>query len=167
MLRHYGIDVQNSLVMDMQNQPFPVQTVRDAGGFQVQEIQALNYPFFVDVRADGMDQTAGHCRRFAQCDAELGFAGGGGCRQDGHRHRQHLAPVHGQCLAAHGHQHPARFNLYPDTGFPVEGETERSSRSAWRFKASCPATLRAKPNPLVATDATGAHDATVRHRGAD
>jgi ABC-2 type transport system permease protein len=41
--------------MDPQNEPFPVPVTRDAGGFQIQEYQELNYPYFVDVRSDGMD----------------------------------------------------------------------------------------------------------------
>ena len=45
------------MVMDPQNEPFPIQVQRDLGeGLQVREIQPLDYPFFVDVRPDGMDQ---------------------------------------------------------------------------------------------------------------
>ncbi len=54
MLAAYGIHVEESLVMDPQNEPFPVQVTRDVGGFQVREIQTMDYPFFVDVRRDGM-----------------------------------------------------------------------------------------------------------------
>jgi len=54
LLAYHGLDVANSLVMDAQNEPFPVPVVRQVGGFQVQEIQAINYPFFVDVRPDAM-----------------------------------------------------------------------------------------------------------------
>jgi len=54
MLSEYGINVGSELVMDPQNEPFPVPVVREVSGFQVQEIQAIDYPFFVDVRADGM-----------------------------------------------------------------------------------------------------------------
>ena len=54
MLAHYGVSVEQSLVMDPQNEPFPVQTTRNVGGTQVREIQAIDYPFFVDVRQDGM-----------------------------------------------------------------------------------------------------------------
>ena len=50
----YGITVETSLVMDPQNEPFPVPVTREAGGFTVQELQLLDYPFFVDVRPDGM-----------------------------------------------------------------------------------------------------------------
>ncbi len=54
MLSEYGIRVEQSLVMDPQNEPFPVQTTREVGGTQVREIQAIDYPFFVDIRQDGM-----------------------------------------------------------------------------------------------------------------
>jgi ABC-2 type transport system permease protein len=47
--------VEESLVMDPQNEPFPIPITRQVGDFQVQEIQALDYPFFVDIRPDGMD----------------------------------------------------------------------------------------------------------------
>ncbi|MEZ4643415.1 MAG: Gldg family protein [Chloroflexota bacterium] len=54
LLAHYGINVPAELVMDEQNSVFPVAVMRNVGGYQVQEIQAANYPFFVDVRTDGM-----------------------------------------------------------------------------------------------------------------
>jgi ABC-2 type transport system permease protein len=54
MLKHYGVTVGDSLVMDPQNEPFPVQTTRQVGDSQVRQIQAIDYPFFVDVRSDGM-----------------------------------------------------------------------------------------------------------------
>ncbi len=54
MLASYGFTVEDSLVLDMQNEQFPVPRMREVGGFQVQEVTAIEYPFFVDVRADGM-----------------------------------------------------------------------------------------------------------------
>jgi ABC-2 type transport system permease protein len=56
MLASYGINVQDTLVMDPQNEPFPIQVQRNVGGLAVREIQALDYPYFVDVRGNGMDQ---------------------------------------------------------------------------------------------------------------
>ena len=41
--------------MDLQNAPFPMQTQRDVGDMIVTEIQALDYPFFIDVRPNGLD----------------------------------------------------------------------------------------------------------------
>ncbi|MCS7061262.1 MAG: Gldg family protein [Anaerolineae bacterium] len=57
LLEHYGIKIVNGLVMDPQNEPFPNEVNRNVGGLLVREIQALPYPFFVDVRADGMDRS--------------------------------------------------------------------------------------------------------------
>ncbi len=54
LLEHYGITVQQGMVLDSQNEPFPMPVVRQVGNYQIQEYQALNYPYFVDVRADGM-----------------------------------------------------------------------------------------------------------------
>ncbi len=56
LLSHYGITVAESLVLDRQNEPFPVPVTRDIGGFSIQEIQRVDYPFFVDIRPDGMDK---------------------------------------------------------------------------------------------------------------
>ncbi|MBU0673844.1 MAG: Gldg family protein [Proteobacteria bacterium] len=54
MLARYGVKVDSALVMDLQNEPFPVPVTRNIGGFTIQEIKKLDYPFFVDVRSDGM-----------------------------------------------------------------------------------------------------------------
>ncbi len=56
LLAHYGIEVGKQLVMDRQNEPFPIPVERDLGGLVVREIRQMNYPFFVDVRPDGMDR---------------------------------------------------------------------------------------------------------------
>ena len=58
LLEHYGIKVEKSIVMDEQNEPFPSTVERNVGGMVVRELQALNYPFFVDIRSDGMDKTS-------------------------------------------------------------------------------------------------------------
>jgi len=55
MLNSYGIFVQNQIVMDTQNAAFPVAVNRNLGQVQVQEIQAIAYPYFIDVRPDMMD----------------------------------------------------------------------------------------------------------------
>jgi len=54
LLTHYGVEIQDGLVMDLQNEPFPVPVTRDVSGFQIREFQTINYPFFVDVRPDQM-----------------------------------------------------------------------------------------------------------------
>jgi ABC-2 type transport system permease protein len=54
-LRHNGVDVGETLVMDPQNSAFPVPITRQAGGFSFQDLVMLDYPYFVDVRGDGFN----------------------------------------------------------------------------------------------------------------
>ena len=54
MLGSYGVNVDPSLVLDPQNEPFPIAVSRTVGGVPVQELQSIDYPYFVDVRGDGM-----------------------------------------------------------------------------------------------------------------
>jgi ABC-2 type transport system permease protein len=56
LLAHYGLEVGESFVMDPRNEPFPIQVQRQVGNMSVIEMQQINYPFFVDVRQDGMSQ---------------------------------------------------------------------------------------------------------------
>ena len=55
MLASYGVDIIDKLILDPQNEPFPVPVMRDIGGVQIREIQAIDYPFFVDIRSNGMN----------------------------------------------------------------------------------------------------------------
>lgn len=58
-LEHQGLGLAPSLVLDPQNTPFPIPVQRNLGGFVVEEIQTLDYPYFPDVRPDGLDAESG------------------------------------------------------------------------------------------------------------
>lgn len=53
-LKHHGLTIEEKLVMDKQNVPFPLPVNRNIGGFSVQEMRMLDYPYFIDVRASGL-----------------------------------------------------------------------------------------------------------------
>ncbi|WP_331346458.1 Gldg family protein [Cellvibrio sp. UBA7661] len=53
-LAHHGIEIEEKLVMDKQNVPFPVPVTRNLGGFSMQEMRMLDYPYFIDVRGAGL-----------------------------------------------------------------------------------------------------------------
>lgn len=55
-LAHFGLSITPTFVMDPQNAAFPIPVMRQAGMFQVQEIQLTNYPYFVEVRKSGLNQ---------------------------------------------------------------------------------------------------------------
>lgn len=54
-LAHHGISFEEKLVMDKQNVAFPVPINRNLGGFSVQEMYMVDYPYFVDVRGKGLN----------------------------------------------------------------------------------------------------------------
>ncbi|WP_062058981.1 Gldg family protein [Cellvibrio sp. OA-2007] len=54
-LAHHGMSIEERLVMDKQSVPFPVPVTRNLGGFSVQEMRMLDYPYFIDVRANGLN----------------------------------------------------------------------------------------------------------------
>lgn len=58
-LAHQGIVLEQTLVLDPRNTPFPIPVQRDVAGFLVDEIQTVAYPYFPDIRGDGMDQATG------------------------------------------------------------------------------------------------------------
>ncbi len=55
LLETYGIRIENSIVMDPVNAPFPMPVTEQRGGFRVQRIQLLPYPPFPDIRSDGFN----------------------------------------------------------------------------------------------------------------
>ena len=55
VLGTWGVTLDPRMVLDTQNETFPVPVVRDLGFARVREIQQIRYPYFVDVRKDGMD----------------------------------------------------------------------------------------------------------------
>ena len=58
-LEHNGLRLENQLVLDPQSSPFPLPVSRDVGGFQVQEVQMRDYPYFIDVRDSGLNADNG------------------------------------------------------------------------------------------------------------
>lgn len=50
-----GVNMGNEIVMDPQNSAFPVPTIREVGGMRFQEMHMVDYPYFIDVRGDGLN----------------------------------------------------------------------------------------------------------------
>ncbi|MDO6446242.1 Gldg family protein [Colwellia sp. 1_MG-2023] len=54
-LTHQGLTIEKSLVMDANNSAFPIPVTRNVGGFQIQEMRMIDYPYFIDIR-EGLNQ---------------------------------------------------------------------------------------------------------------
>lgn len=57
-LAHHGLEIAEELVMDPRNASFPLPVSRTVGPVTIQEIRMFDYPYFVDVRDDGMSEAS-------------------------------------------------------------------------------------------------------------
>ncbi|MCF2947824.1 Gldg family protein [Paraglaciecola aquimarina] len=55
-LAHHGVSISNKLVMDTQSTAFPIPITRSVGGLRVQEMRMIDYPYFVDIRGEALNQ---------------------------------------------------------------------------------------------------------------
>ncbi|QIK37577.1 ABC transporter permease subunit [Caldichromatium japonicum] len=54
-LAQQGLTLEPRLVLDPRNTPFPIPVQRNVGGFVIREIQTLDYPYFPDIRGEGLN----------------------------------------------------------------------------------------------------------------
>lgn len=57
-LAHQGISLEKAMVLDPQNARFPIPVTRNVGGFQFQEVSLLDYPYFADIRGQGLNASS-------------------------------------------------------------------------------------------------------------
>lgn len=151
MLASYGITVTQALVLDPQNEPFPVQISRNLGGAQVREIQAINYPFFVDVRPDGMDRQSPILANLPA--VTLNWASPVAVDPDKNAQRTVttlLKSSRGSWLRTDTNIQPD-LQTYPELGFPVEGE-QASHPLAVSVQGVFESYFKGKPSPLQAPE---------------
>jgi ABC-2 type transport system permease protein len=58
-LAHHGIVLEEQLVLDPQNASFPIPVERRVGDHVFRETRMLSYPYFGDIRGDGIVQSGG------------------------------------------------------------------------------------------------------------
>ncbi|MGC9349686.1 MAG: Gldg family protein [Anaerolineae bacterium] len=148
MLAHYGFDVGSSLVLDPQNEPFPVPVTRQVGDYQVQEIQALDYPFFVDIRSDGMAE--GHPIVANLPAVTLNWASPVevDAEENADREVEVLLSSTSQAWTQDDYNIQPNFELYPENGFPQLGDT-KSYTLAVSARGVFESYFRDKPSPLT------------------
>ena len=150
MLDSYGIHVEKSMVLDPQNEPFPIQVSRQVNGVAMPELQALNYPFFVDVRADGMDASSPIVANVPA--VTMNWVSPLTIDQDKNKDRKVntlLKSSKNSWLRTNQDIQP-NMETYPDMGFAVEGD-RGSHPLAVAVQGVFQSYFKGKPSPLAAT----------------
>jgi ABC-2 type transport system permease protein len=148
MLADYGITIEQSLVMDSQNEPFPVQTARNVGGIQVREIQAMDYPFFVDIRTDGMASDSPIVSNLPA--VTLNWASPITIDEGRNVDREvtELLQSSPQSWTRIDSNIQPDFNAYPELGFPVGSEQERHTLAV-SVQGSFESAFKDRPSPFA------------------
>jgi ABC-2 type transport system permease protein len=154
LLEHYGVSVGTGLVMDTQNYPFPMLVNRKVGQVTVQEIQALDYPFFVDIYPDGMDSE--HPALRSQPTVTLQWTSPISITQNtlnGLTSDVLLYSSENAWIKPDTNILPD-YNLYPDMGFPP-GDSHQQYPLAVAIQGTFESYFKGKPSPLSAEPAEG------------
>jgi ABC-2 type transport system permease protein len=150
LLSSYGVQIGESFVMDPQNEPFPVQVQRQVGSMSVVEIQQINYPFFVDVRQDGMSDDSPIVANLPA--VTLQWASPLEIDETKNQDREVtvlLQSTEKAWLRASADVNPD-LDTYPEFGFPVEGQ-QGVQPLAVSIRGSFESAFRDRPTPFEET----------------
>ena len=165
-LEKYGIKYDKNLVLDPQNENFPVPVRRNLGGFSVEEIRMIPYPYFVDVRSDGMNQdnviTSGIPQVTLNWPSPL-LIDAEKSEKEG-RTITTLLESSEKSWGSDSTQLQPNFTAYPELGFGTDGARQRFTLAAI-VEGSFESFFKGKDSPLL--DETKATEEADDAKGAD
>jgi len=151
MLASYGVQVEEAMVLDPQNEPLPIQVPRTVSGVQVYEIQELGYPYFVDVRSDGMDQESPIVSSLPMVTMQWVSPLGIDETANADREVRVLLNSTDQSWLSSTTDIQPKPDQYPEYGFAVEGE-RASHPLAVSIRGSFDSFFKDKASPFEATE---------------
>lgn len=147
-LMHHGIDVEEEMVLDPQNAAFPIPVERRVAGFVVQETRMVEYPYFVDIRTNGMNQKTGMVSGIDQ--VTLNWASPIAIDSEKNKDRKVVRLLHSseQAWASDMTDIQPDFKAHGSLGFPAGDETG-SKLLAVMVEGRFSSYFKDKPFPLA------------------
>src|SRR5512135_1807749 len=156
MLASYGVQISPTLVMDPQNEPFAVQVARNVGGMTVQEIQAVNFPFFPDIRANAMDRTQPIVSQLPAVTMNFASPVTLDETKNANRTTSVLLKSSPNAWLTSNTQIEPNFQLYPQTGYATEGQPAAYPLGV-AIQGVFDSYFKGKPSPLLQADQAAAN----------
>jgi ABC-2 type transport system permease protein len=149
LLSSWGVDVAPEMVLDQQNEAFPIPVEREVAGYRVREIQLLDYPYWIDVRPDGMAEgspvVAGLPSATLQWASPLRVQ-----KREGVKSTVLLRSSKKSWTATSTNVQPD-FKTYPKRGFGVPKDAKLERRPlAVLARGTFPSAFKGKASPLFA-----------------
>ncbi len=154
MLKSYGVTVGDSVVMDTQNTQFPVVVPHNVGGVPVQEVQAVDYPFFVDVRPSSMDRSSPITSSLPAVTVPWASPLTVQKGSSGARKVDVLLSSSPNAWTSQSTNIIPDFQSYPKHGFPV-GKTQKAYPLAVAVRGSFTSYFKGKKDPLQGSGSSG------------
>jgi ABC-2 type transport system permease protein len=167
-LAHQGLHLDPTLVLDPQNTPFPIPVERDVGGFAIQEIQTLDYPYFPDVRADGLSETSGITSNLGQITLNWSSPIRVDADKNAGRQVSELIQSSPTAWTSDSDVVQPDFEKYGALGFP-RGDDQGRKLLAVAIEGRFQSPFAGKPSPLLTQETSdktaGQDDATADQAG--
>jgi len=147
-LEAMGITLEKTMVLDPQNTPFPIPIERDIGGFTVQELRSVAYPYFPDLRESGINRTNGITSGLGQ--VTLSWASPVSVNSEKSKGRTITELLHSSARSwtSSSSNIQPNFSTYGKLGFP-EGKNPGSSLLGIAVEGHFESYFKGKPSPLL------------------
>ena len=150
-LKHNGLVLEQQMVLDPQNTPFPVPVQRNLGCFMIHETQLVNYPYFVDIRSDGMHQESGITSGLQQVTMNWPSPITVDPEKNKGRHVTRLLESSAKSWVTASTVLQPDFQTYKELGFAVEGDQKHHLVAAV-VEGGFTSYFTGKPSPLLKKD---------------
>lgn len=150
-LAHHGLQLGEQMVLDPQNAAFPIPVDRQVGGFVVQETQLVDYPYFIDIRNDGMAQEGDITAGLNQVTMTWASPITMDKQKNQGRQVTRLLESSDQSWTSDSLNIQPDFRAHPQLGFPIGGEQGRQLLGVMvegRFDSF----FKDKPSPLATVE---------------
>jgi len=157
-LTHHGIVLEEQMVLDPQNASFPIPIERRVAGIVFRETRMVSYPYFSDIRADGIVQEGGMTAGIDQVTLTWPSPISLDAQKNHGRIVTRLLESSDQTWTSDSMGIEPNFEMYGELGFPV-GDQRGAQLLAVAVEGRFDSYFRDKPSPLLTaeedTDAGG------------
>jgi len=147
-LKHQGLTLGETMVLDPQNASLPVPVHRQLGPIGVNEIQMMPYPHFPDIRGNGLNKDNPMTASLGQLT--LNWASPIKVDEEKNKQREVIKLLHtsNRSWTSSDLNVLPDYQAYPDTGFPTKDE-RASQWVAVALKGKFESYFKGKSSPLL------------------
>ena len=146
ILATWGVEIGDKMVLDPQNEAFPVPVERNVGGFSVREMRMIPYPFWVDVRSDGMAEGSPVVASLPS--VTLQWVSPLTVKKDKRVKHTVLMKSTDKAWMQDGSTVQPDFAKHPDKGFAPQGDTKQRILAV-SLTGEFASAFKGKPSPLL------------------